>query len=90
MNPTIPQAVNGSDSITCAIVDCLEQLETKGMGALVRTEANGAVRLTFGRYRSFADTFEVALMRLVGEMLEDLKYSPMLIIALREHMPRAA
>ena len=88
--PSWNTTVAGRDPVSVAIEDCLKQMETSGLGSLERTHKNGAVQLRFGRYAGCADHYDIALMRLVGEMLDDLKYRPILVPALRETMAVAA
>jgi hypothetical protein len=72
------------DPIATSIETFLKELETKGEGILERVESRGQARLSFGEAIVEAETYDIALVRLANVMLDDVRYTQALTLALRE------
>jgi len=72
------------DPIATSIEKFLEKLEINGEGNLERAESGGRVRLSFRGTIVEGETYDIALVRLANEMLNDVRYTPALTLALCE------
>jgi hypothetical protein len=79
-----PPTETPRDPIAGAIEIFLEELQTKGEGVLRRAEIRqGWIRLSFGEAMVEAEAYDIALVRLANAMLDDVRYTQALTLALR-------
>ena len=71
------------DPVASAIEHLLRTLTDKGKGPLSKTEGDGQVQLSFGGLAVKAVTYEIALVRLATQMVDEPEYQSAAIAALR-------
>jgi len=77
---TLPSDGHATDPVATVIEAHLRRAERSGLKA--RQEA-GKIRLSFANSTARAETYDIALLRLAGELLDDVKYKRGLMNALQ-------
>jgi len=73
MRPFLNAAVvYASDPVAAAVENHLREMEAGGHGRLTMGREGGQVWATFGTARVEAETYDIALVRLAGEVLSDV------------------
>jgi hypothetical protein len=77
------------DPVAKAVEKHLLSLEGNGTVELQVREDGDEIHLCFGEGRAHGKTYDIALIRLAGDLLSDPELSAALMAALRSHMPGA-
>ncbi|MDR3406597.1 MAG: hypothetical protein P4L99_29195 [Chthoniobacter sp.] len=82
LNATPPD-VRASDPVAWAVEEHLHKMEADGLGRLVVDRDLYAVRLTFGSARARGENYDIALVRLAGEILNDPRLAEQFLSRIR-------
>jgi hypothetical protein len=80
----------GRDPVAIAIETLLCDMQERGMGAVRKTSTAVSVVLHFGELRSEGRTLDIALVRLANAMMDDAKYTRLIMDTLRGQMKSEA
>ena len=75
--------------MACAVEAHLHKMETDGLGYLVVDRDLYAVRLTFGGARARGENYDIALVRLAGQILNDPRLSERFLKRIRDSVDLA-
>ena len=82
-----PSDVRASDPVARAVEEHLHKMEADGLGYLVVDRDLYAVRLTFGSVRARGENYDIALVRLAGQILNDPNLGERFLSRIRGSMP---
>jgi len=85
-----PPDVRASDPVACAVEEHLHKMEADGLGCLVVDRDLYAVRLTFGNVHTRAENYDIALVRLAGQILNDSRMGGRFLSRIRDSVDLAS
>ena len=81
---------NERDPVAVAIETLLREMQQSGMGEYTKSSTDHSTTLSFAGMRGEGKTLDVALVRLANAMMDDEKYTRLLIGALQGKKQSAA
>jgi len=87
---TLPSNSHATDPVATVIETYLRSAERRGCSELKASPEAGGIRLSFANSTARAETYDIALLRLAGELLDDTNYKGGLMSALQSQEAVAA